>query len=670
MKEWTIFGCLCALVATSQAQLETLSLPLPPSSSIALPAPPSATLPALDNLTFLLEDEADYALALAEELVPPTRVARPQEVSLNLNNSGTWETLPDGSRVWRLRIVSPNATDLWLTYDQWRIVKPCELFLYNDDRSMVLGPYTSIDNWDGTNVTPIVPGEAITLEYVVPPNQIDIGELSIQRVLHGYRHFFDHEARERDALDAFGDAMECMVNINCFTDYQDEKNSVALFFNGWGYSCTGALLNNTAQNGDPLFLTAPHCLAGNRTDNLIYFNYESATCTPNVEGNAWHVIANAALLMKDTLTENALLRISRPRPETAFIPRFEGWNRDTSAPLNSFGIHHPRGDVKKSHQDFDVATSTSWNGQGSNTHWRVQPDVGMAEPGSSGSPLFDETNRIVGPLHGGNWDCDTNTTNSLKYGKLAVAWEGTGSPDGRLRDWLDPLNSGATTTNAWQPAAPTNDSCGQVNVPLITTLPYSTSGSTLFAANNYSNTGCRTNNSPDVIYLLQLPCDRQVTVSTCGSSFDTQLFIYQVGACADVTSVVGCNDEFCGSQSQVSFFAESDSRYLIVLEGYDAAAGDFVLNISGLPCLGITPGPVVDLRIRPRDPDGNDVHLYWTPPLGAVAYNVYYSTNPNDIFNPANVVLHTLLPNAIVTDILDNGQALGFFGVIAIGVGG
>lgn len=534
---------LCALCLTSaslfaQTALVSPQQILPPSSAIALPAPTTALLPLFDNAAFLAEDQQEYEAARAAGELPPARIARPQEVSLNLNNSGTWETLPTGGRVWRLRIQSIGATDLYIQYDQWRLVKPCELYLYNDDRSMVLGPYTSVDNWDGTNITPITKGDAVTLEYYVPADQQDIGELSILRVGHGYRHFHDREeARENNSLDNFGDSMPCMININCFAYMQEEKHAVAMIIDPMGGACSGTMLNNVPQNGDPLFLTANHCLTGNQSNWLFYFNYESPQCSPNQDGTAWHVISNATLLMNHALTDHALLRLSRPRPNTPFIPAFMGWYRADVAAGSSYGIHHPAADVKKGHEDYQAATSTDWNGVGPNTHWLTHIDNGMMEPGSSGSPMINPGGYVVGPLHGGSWDCDGGTVNDAKYGKMSGAWEGGGGSSSRLRDWLDPNSSGAVWGNYWQPSGPPNDSCGQPGLGVITSLPYSQSNSTLFAANNFNSTGgCAANNSPEVIWFLELPCDHEITVSSCGSGFDTQIFVYQVGTCLDVYS--------------------------------------------------------------------------------------------------------------------------------------
>mgnify|MGYP000861796849 CR=1 FL=1 len=69
---------------------------------------------------------------------------------------------------------------------------------------------------------------------------------------------------------------------------------------------------------------------------------------------------------------------------------------NTLVPSSTF-IHHPAGDIKKISMDNDPATihtqTVNWGGvfgtSPANTHWRVIPDVGIYQPGSSGCPLFD-----------------------------------------------------------------------------------------------------------------------------------------------------------------------------------------------------------------------------------------------------------------------------------------
>ena len=67
-------------------------------------------------------------------------------------------------------------------------------------------------------------------------------------------------------------------------EWRDQIRSVARYvINGSGL-CTGQLVNNTNNDGDPLFLTANHCgfNAQNAASINIWWNYESPTCrTPN-----------------------------------------------------------------------------------------------------------------------------------------------------------------------------------------------------------------------------------------------------------------------------------------------------------------------------------------------------------------------------------------------------
>jgi hypothetical protein len=64
--------------------------------------------------------------------------------------------------------------------------------------------------------------------------------------------------------------------------------------------------------------------------------------------------------------------------------------------------------------------------------------VGSTEGGSSGSPLFNGDQRVVGLLHGGYAACGNREGDW--FGRLASAWHGP-APQYRLRDWLDPTDS-------------------------------------------------------------------------------------------------------------------------------------------------------------------------------------------------------------------------------------
>ncbi len=79
--------------------------------------------------------------------------------------------------------------------------------------------------------------------------------------------------------------------------------------------------------------------------------------------------------------------------------------------------------------------------------------MGVTEGGSSGSPLFNAEGLIVGDLCCGTSSCEYESlelqgpTGSDLYGKLSNSWTNSNnsSDSKKLKPWLDPNNTGATT---------------------------------------------------------------------------------------------------------------------------------------------------------------------------------------------------------------------------------
>jgi len=93
----------------------------------------------------------------------------------------------------------------------------------------------------------------------------------------------------------------------------------------------------------------------------------------------------------------------------------------------------------------------------------------------------------------------------------------------------------------------------------------------------------------DVWYCYTPSCTDTVTVSLCGSTFDTTLIVY--GGCEyPASNALACDDDYCGtaSGSQVSFAAIAGHAYLIRAGGYASAMGDGVLTVSCGPPPDIT----------------------------------------------------------------------------------
>jgi hypothetical protein len=80
-------------------------------------------------------------------------------------------------------------------------------------------------------------------------------------------------------------------------------------------------------------------------------------------------------------------------------------------------------------------------------------------------------------------------------------------------------------------------------------------------------------------YSFSTNISKLVEASTCNNAdFDTQITVLS-GSCNE-TSCVSFNDQACGSQSVVRWYAETNVTYYVMISGYREASGTFGLTLS------------------------------------------------------------------------------------------
>lgn len=373
----------------------------------------------------------------------PLRFAVPEQVALDLRTSGTWTALPDG-RLWRLVIVSPGAVSNNLGITRLALPEGAKLWIYDPSGEEGHGPYTARDrNREGGLWTPIVPGEEIVVELFLPAGEAR-ALLTIGQVNKGYRGLGE------EGIDKSG---SCNNDVVCpeGDPWRDEIASVARYTINGTSLCSGQLVNNTAIDFTPYFLSANHCGVSAANDHTLvfYWNFESPTCGAHGGGSLAETQSGSTFRAAYAPSDFLLVELdAAPVAANAF---FSGWDATGAAPASTVGIHHPSGDEKSISFNTNAVTSTAYGSSTANPaadHWRVDDwEDGTTEGGSSGSCLWDAaTHRCIGQLHGGFASCSAPAEADW-YGKLSVSWNGGGTAATRLRDWLDPGNTGAMSLN-------------------------------------------------------------------------------------------------------------------------------------------------------------------------------------------------------------------------------
>ncbi len=373
------------------------------------------------------------------------------ETDISPNTHGNWEILSNGNAVWRLRIFSERAKSLNLGFTKYHMPSGGSLILYSPDQRKVMGPFTPADNEEHEQLwTPVLDGEELVIEVQVPAGNRAQLELELKFVNHDFIGFSEMASGScnLDVICGEADGWEIV------DAYRDIIQSVAVIGTGGGTFCTGFLVNNVRQDCTPYFMTANHCGInnGNAPSLVAYWNFFNSTCRqPNTpqsgspgDGSLADFNTGAIFRAGWGSSDFTLVELDDPVSLTADA-FYAGWSAEDFAPQDTvIAIHHPSTDEKRISFEFEPTFISDYLGNmpdPSGTHITVEDwDFGTTEGGSSGSPLFNNEKRVVGQLHGGWAACGNDDLDS--YGWFYSSWEGGGSPATRLKDWLDPDDTG------------------------------------------------------------------------------------------------------------------------------------------------------------------------------------------------------------------------------------
>ena len=449
------FAFCCLIPATHIAQISLGGNPFFLSNPSNAPYLSTVELPKPD-ITVAKQKDAEMG---------NPRFAVPIEVNLNPLNSGQWKELDSGDRVWWIKFRASDAEGLAIFYEDFKLLPGCRLFMFNPESGHTLGAYSNRNNKKGGRfVTGFTPGETVVLELFVPKKYKKQAFFKLFRIDYAYRDI-GLPAIELEKNIGFGTSDSCHININCpeAAIAQSVKNGTCrirmTLAEGTAW-CSGSLMNNTAADGRPFVLSGFHCQDGYTPWFDLWrfdFHYAGDACeNPSVEPGFQSIIGcdfRAGRQASDFI----LVEVSSDIPAN-FNVQFNGWDRSAPAPDSAYHVHHPNADIQKFSIDTNSISihpfSINWNNgviTPANHHFRSTLDIGTFQIGSSGGPFFNTNGQVIGQLHGGAFGCDQVLT---YFGRFSSSWNGGNTPQERLRDWLDPLDSGAMSIDAYLPPPP------------------------------------------------------------------------------------------------------------------------------------------------------------------------------------------------------------------------
>lgn len=408
---------------------------------VLLNAIPVIELPEFDNDKLL----RDYSISDTISGIKPI-LAKGVSLDKYLMYESLKQEISDNYSIYRLRIKSNSALGLHFKFGNFELVEGEELMIFDLNSDKKLGAYTYLNNKKSKVLsTKILYSNDVVIQFISKNSK-----LSKNLIIKNISHVFDTRFE-------FGNALNCHNDVNCdpwVTEWCNEIRSVVqlLLFdeNGDGALCSGSILNNSENSFDPLIFTAQHCIDFDDADfdpdaTIVIYNFQSPTCDPIQNGNDRLRSTDGVNVVEfdidgNNCPDNALLRVVDTNlPDQIPINYnvfYTGWSVEEHDEEEEITvIHHPAGDIKKI--TFGEINNVT------NNCYRAEYNNGITEPGSSGSPMFNNNNQVIAALshrrwpHNGDVECGDNIN----------VWFGRLSSNDFFDNIRNELTPGSTTIN-------------------------------------------------------------------------------------------------------------------------------------------------------------------------------------------------------------------------------
>jgi hypothetical protein len=156
------------------AQLSQGGKPLPIDTAIM------ASVPVIDIPSVSMVQSFTESKINKSDKLKHLYFANNYEIKADPVNTGKWISGTDGNKIWILGIRSEDAYSIGLILSKFILKGKARLFIYNEERSYVIGAFTKENNLS-SGILPVthIPGKCIYVQLEIPDGQDDFGELII-----------------------------------------------------------------------------------------------------------------------------------------------------------------------------------------------------------------------------------------------------------------------------------------------------------------------------------------------------------------------------------------------------------------------------------------------------------------------------------------------------------